>query len=50
VHAAGLVYLIVLDIVTDLINALPGDSSVSTFQHAAIEEVVFPMSGDITQQ
>jgi hypothetical protein len=27
--------------VTDLINALPGNSSVNTVQHATIEEVVF---------
>jgi hypothetical protein len=30
-----------LDIITDLINALPGNSSVNTVQHAAIEEAVF---------
>jgi hypothetical protein len=28
-------------IVTDLINALPGNSSVNTVQYATIEEVVF---------
>jgi hypothetical protein len=28
-------------IVTDLINALPGNSSVNTVQHATIEEAVF---------
>jgi hypothetical protein len=28
-------------IVTDLINALPGNSSVNTAQHATIEEAVF---------
>jgi hypothetical protein len=28
-------------IVTDLINALPGNSSVNTVQHAIIEEAVF---------
>jgi hypothetical protein len=27
--------------VTDLINALPGNSSVNTVQHATIEEAVF---------
>jgi hypothetical protein len=29
------------DIVTDLINALTGNSSVNTVQHATIEEAVF---------
>jgi hypothetical protein len=33
-----------LAIVTDLMNALPGNSSVNTVQHAAIDEVVFSMS------
>jgi hypothetical protein len=28
-------------IVTDLMNALPGNSSVNTAQHATIEEAVF---------
>jgi hypothetical protein len=28
-------------IVTDLVNALPGNSSVNTAQHATIEEAVF---------
>jgi hypothetical protein len=32
------------DIVTDLINALPGDSSVNMIQHATIEEAVFAVS------
>jgi hypothetical protein len=31
-------------IVTDLINALPGNSSVNTIQHATIDEDVFSMS------
>jgi hypothetical protein len=31
-------------IITDLINALPGNSSVNTVQHATIEEAVFSMS------
>jgi hypothetical protein len=31
-------------IVTDLINALPGNSSVNTVQHAIIEEAVFYVS------
>jgi hypothetical protein len=30
-----------LYIVTDLINALPGNSSVNTVQHATVEEAVF---------
>jgi hypothetical protein len=29
------------DIVTDLINVLPGNSSVNTVQHATIEEALF---------
>jgi hypothetical protein len=33
-------------IVTDLINALPGNSSVNTAQHATIDEVVFSMSSE----
>jgi hypothetical protein len=32
------------NIVTDLINALPGNRSVNTVQHATIDEAVFPMS------
>jgi hypothetical protein len=32
------------NIVTDFINALPGNSSVNTVQHAAIEEAVFSVS------
>jgi hypothetical protein len=31
-------------IVTDLINALPGNSFVNTVQHATIDEAVFSMS------
>jgi hypothetical protein len=31
-------------LLTDLINVLPGNSSVNTVQHAAIDEVVFSMS------
>jgi hypothetical protein len=34
----------VVDIVTDSINALPGNSSVNTVQHVTIDEVVFSMS------
>lgn len=37
----GRVYYI---IVTDLINTLPGNSSVNTVQHAAIDEAVSSMS------
>jgi hypothetical protein len=33
-----------LHTVTDFINALPGNSSVKTVQHATIDEVVFSMS------
>jgi hypothetical protein len=33
-------------IVTDLINTLPGNSSVNMVQHATIEEAVFPI--DVT--
>jgi hypothetical protein len=32
------------NIVTDLINALPGNSSVNTAQHATTDETVFSMS------
>jgi hypothetical protein len=32
------------DILTDLINALPGNGSVNTVQHAKIDEAVFSMS------
>jgi hypothetical protein len=35
-----------LYIVTDLINALPGNSSVNTVQHATIDEGVFSMSSE----
>jgi hypothetical protein len=31
-------------IVTDLMNALPGNSSVNKVQHATIDEAVFSMS------
>jgi hypothetical protein len=33
--------LVDVNILTDLINALPGNSSVNTIQHATIEEAVF---------
>jgi hypothetical protein len=36
-------------ILTDLINALPGNSSVNTAQHAKIEEAVFSVS-EVTSQ
>jgi carbon monoxide dehydrogenase subunit G len=32
------------NIVTDLINALPGNSSVNTVQNATVEEAVFSVS------
>jgi hypothetical protein len=35
-----------IDIVTDLINALPSNSSVNKVQHATINEVTFSMSSD----
>jgi hypothetical protein len=34
-------FLLLISIVTDLLNALPGNSSVNTVQHATIEEAVF---------
>jgi hypothetical protein len=38
-------------IVTDLIKALPGNSSINTVQHATIEEgCVFRVHGDIMQR
>jgi hypothetical protein len=36
--------------VTDLMNALPGNSSVNMVQHAAIEKAVFRVRGDVTQR
>jgi hypothetical protein len=43
---AGLV-----NILTDLINALPGNSFVNTAQHATTEEVLFSyVRGDVTQR
>jgi hypothetical protein len=33
----------VLNIITDLINALPGNSSVNTIHHATMEKAVFSM-------
>jgi hypothetical protein len=36
--------------VTVLINALPGNSSINTAQHATIEEAVFSMSAVTSQQ
>jgi hypothetical protein len=38
------------NIVTDFINALPGNSSVNAVQHATIEEAVFWVRGDVTQR
>jgi hypothetical protein len=37
-------------IVMDLINALPGNSSVNMVQYATIEEAVFRVRGDVTQR
>jgi hypothetical protein len=37
-------------IVTDLINALPGNISVNTVQDATIEEAVFSVSAVTSQQ
>jgi hypothetical protein len=37
-------YIMYIRIVTDLINALPGNSSVKTVQHAAIKECVFSVN------
>jgi hypothetical protein len=34
----------IVSIVTDLINALPGNSSINTVQHVVIDEAVFSMS------
>jgi hypothetical protein len=39
-----------LYIVTDLINALPGNSPVNTVQHATIEKAVFSVSAVTSQQ
>jgi hypothetical protein len=39
-------YVVVVVVVTDLINALPGSSSVNTVQHATVGEAVF--SVDLT--
>jgi hypothetical protein len=33
-----------MNVATDLINALPGKSSVNTAQHATIEEAVFSVN------
>jgi hypothetical protein len=38
---AALCPRIIYSIVTDLINALPGNSSVNTVQHATVDEAVF---------
>jgi hypothetical protein len=37
------------NILTDLINALPGNSSVNTVTHTTIEEVVFSVSAVSTR-
>jgi hypothetical protein len=36
--------LVIYNIVTDFINALPGNSSVNTVEQATIDEAVFSMS------
>jgi hypothetical protein len=38
------------NILTDLINALPGNSSLNTVQHAIMEEAVFFVSVVTSQQ
>jgi hypothetical protein len=38
------VYYLIYYNITDLINALPGNSSINTVQHATIDEAVFSMS------
>jgi hypothetical protein len=43
-------FKICVHIVTDLINALPGNSSVNTGQDATIEESVFSVSAVMPQQ
>jgi hypothetical protein len=42
--------LLCIIIVADFINALPGNSSVNTAQHATIEEAVFSVSAVTSQQ
>jgi hypothetical protein len=37
-----------INVVTDLINTLPGNSSVNVVQHATIDEVVFSMSSTLS--
>jgi hypothetical protein len=36
------------NIVTDLMNVLPGNSSVNTVQHATIDEAMFSMSSALS--
>jgi hypothetical protein len=38
----------IFNIVTDVINALPGNSSASKVQHAAIDYAVFSMSSALS--
>jgi hypothetical protein len=40
----NLMAYVTINIVTDLINALPGNSSVNMVQHATIDDAVFSMS------
>jgi hypothetical protein len=42
-------YIVYKCIITDLINALPGNSSVNQVQHATIEEAVFSVSAVTSQ-
>jgi hypothetical protein len=46
IHCGGGLRCHDIHIATDLINGLPGNSSVNTVQHATIEEAVF--SADLT--
>jgi hypothetical protein len=47
--SAALAVTVCVYIVTDLINALPGNSSVNTVQHATIEEAVYSVDqADVT--
>jgi hypothetical protein len=39
-----------MNIVTDVVNELPGNSSVNTVQHTTIEEAIFSMSAVTSQQ
>jgi hypothetical protein len=43
-HLSNYQFRIVLYIITDLMNALPGNSSVNTVQQATIDEALFSIS------